>query len=73
VTTDTGEDLVVPCSTGFVTSAITAEGAQITESDPSLSTVTLKAFKYANYSRSARSWPTTRPRICSISWPGRRP
>jgi HK97 family phage major capsid protein len=49
ITTDTGEDLVVPRSTGFVTSAITAEGASITESDPALSTVTLKAFKYANY------------------------
>jgi HK97 family phage major capsid protein len=49
ITTETGEDLVVPRSTGFVTSAITAEGAQITESDPALSTVTLKAFKYANY------------------------
>jgi HK97 family phage major capsid protein len=49
VTTETGEDLVVPRSTGFVTSAITAEGATITESDPALSTVTLKAFKYANY------------------------
>jgi len=49
VTTETGEDLVVPRSTGFVTSAITAEAAQITESDPALSTVTLKAFKYANY------------------------
>jgi HK97 family phage major capsid protein len=32
-----------------VTSAITAEGGLITESDPTLSTVTLKAFKYANY------------------------
>ena len=49
VTTETGEDLVVPRSTGFVTSAITAEGAAITESDPALSTVTLKAFKYSNY------------------------
>jgi HK97 family phage major capsid protein len=49
VTTETGEDLIVPKSTGFVTSAITAEGAQITESDPTLATVTLKAFKYANY------------------------
>jgi HK97 family phage major capsid protein len=49
ITTATGEDLVVPKSTGFVSSAITAEGAQITESDPTLSTVTLKAFKYANY------------------------
>jgi HK97 family phage major capsid protein len=49
VTTETGEDLVVPRSTGFVTSAITGEGQQITESDPTLGTVTLKAFKYANY------------------------
>jgi HK97 family phage major capsid protein len=49
VTTETGEDLVVPKSTGFVTSAIIGEGASITESDPALSTVTLKAFKYANY------------------------
>jgi HK97 family phage major capsid protein len=49
VTTDTGEDLVVPRSTGFVTTNIIAEGAQITESDPALGTVTLKAFKYANY------------------------
>jgi HK97 family phage major capsid protein len=49
VTTDTGESLVVPRSTGFVTSALTAEGAQITESDPTLSTVSLGAYKYANY------------------------
>jgi HK97 family phage major capsid protein len=49
VSTETGENLVVPRSTGFVTSAITAEGAQITESDPALSTVTPGAYKYANY------------------------
>jgi len=49
VTTSTGEDLVVPKSTGYVTSAIIGEGASITESDPTLSTVTLKAFKYANF------------------------
>jgi HK97 family phage major capsid protein len=49
ITTETGEDLVVPRSTGFVTSAITAEGQQITESDPALSTVTLGAYKYSNY------------------------
>jgi HK97 family phage major capsid protein len=49
VTTETGETLVVPRSTGFVTSAITAEGAAITESDPSLSTVSLSAYKYSNY------------------------
>jgi HK97 family phage major capsid protein len=49
ITTATGEDLVVPKSTGFVSTAIIGEGASITESDPTLSTVTLKAFKYANY------------------------
>jgi HK97 family phage major capsid protein len=49
VTTATGEDLVIPKSTGFVSSAIIGEGASITESDPTLSTVTLKSFKYANY------------------------
>jgi HK97 family phage major capsid protein len=48
VTTATGESLVIPKSTGFVTSAIIAEGAAITESDPTLATVTLGAFKYAN-------------------------
>jgi HK97 family phage major capsid protein len=49
VTTSTGEDLVVPKSTGFVTTNIIGEGTSITESDPTLSTVTLKSFKYANY------------------------
>jgi HK97 family phage major capsid protein len=49
VTTDTGEDLVIPKSTAFVSSAIIGEGASITESDPTLATVTLKAFKYSNY------------------------
>jgi HK97 family phage major capsid protein len=49
ITTATGEDLVVPKSTGFVTSAIIGEGASITESDPTLDVVTLKAFKYANF------------------------
>jgi HK97 family phage major capsid protein len=49
VTTATGEDLIIPKSTGFVSSAIIGEGASITESDPTLATVTLKAFKYSNY------------------------
>jgi HK97 family phage major capsid protein len=49
VTTSTGEDLVIPKSTGFVSSAIISEGASITESDPTLAVVTLKSFKYANY------------------------
>jgi HK97 family phage major capsid protein len=49
LTTATGEDLVIPKSTGFVTSAITAEGAAISESDPTLATVTLKSYKYSNF------------------------
>jgi HK97 family phage major capsid protein len=49
VTTSTGEDLVVPKSTGYVSSAIIAEGASITESDPTLSTTTLKAFGYKSF------------------------
>jgi HK97 family phage major capsid protein len=49
ITTETGENLVVPRSTGFVTTNLTAEGASITESDPTLSTVSLGAYKYANY------------------------
>jgi HK97 family phage major capsid protein len=49
ITTSTGEDLIIPKSTGFVSSAIIGEGASITESDPTLATVTLKSFKYANY------------------------
>jgi HK97 family phage major capsid protein len=49
VTTATGEDLVIPRSTGFVTSAIIGEGATIAESDPALGTLTMKSFKYANY------------------------
>jgi HK97 family phage major capsid protein len=49
VTTETGENLVVPRSTGFVTTNLIAEGASITESDPTLGTVTLGAYKYANY------------------------
>ena len=40
VTTETGEDLVVPRSTGFVSTNIFGEGVSITESDPTLSTVT---------------------------------
>jgi HK97 family phage major capsid protein len=49
ITTDTGESLVVPKSTGFVSTALISEGASITESDPTLATVTLGAFKYSNF------------------------
>ncbi|MFD7157543.1 phage major capsid protein [Kribbella sp. NPDC059898] len=49
INTATGEDLVVPKSTAFSTSLITNEAATITESDPTLATVTLKAYKYATF------------------------
>ena len=49
INTPTGEDLQVPKSTAFSTSALTAEAASITESDPTLGVVTLKAYKYATY------------------------
>lgn len=46
VNTESGEVLQVPKSTAFVTSAITAEGVGITESDPVLARVDLGAWKY---------------------------
>jgi HK97 family phage major capsid protein len=73
VTTETGEDLIVPKSTGFVTSAITAEGAAITESDPTLATVTSRRSSTPTISKSARSWPTTPRPTCSTSSPARPP
>jgi HK97 family phage major capsid protein len=73
ITTATGEDLVVPKSTGFVSSAIIGEGASITESDPTLSTTTLKAFTVNTQTSSKfpTNWRMTRRRICSTSWPAR--
>jgi HK97 family phage major capsid protein len=47
LTTETGEDLRIPRHTGFSTAALVAEGAAIGESDPTLSLVTLGAYKYA--------------------------
>ena len=47
--TPTGENLQVPKSTAFSTAALIAEGATITESDPTLAVVTLGAYKYAAY------------------------
>ncbi len=61
VTTATGEDLVIPKSTGFVTSNLIAEGATITESDPALAVVTLKSFKYSNYFEISRELATDTP------------
>jgi HK97 family phage major capsid protein len=47
LTTTTGEDLRVPKATADSTAAIVAEAATIGESDPTLSVVTLGAYKYA--------------------------
>jgi HK97 family phage major capsid protein len=49
VTTSTGEDLVIPKSTAFVTTNLIGEGQSITESDPTLAVATLKAYKYASF------------------------
>jgi HK97 family phage major capsid protein len=54
ITTRTGEDLQVPKSTAYVTSALTNEGASITESDPTLGVSTLKAYKFASFFQISR-------------------
>jgi DNA-binding NarL/FixJ family response regulator len=59
ITTATGEDLQVPKSTAYQTSALTGEGVSITESDPTLAVTTLKAYKYAVH-RSRFSWTPSR-------------
>ena len=61
VTTSDGNDLVIPKSTGFVSSAIIGEGTTITESDPTLATVVLKSFKYANYFEISRELANDTP------------
>jgi HK97 family phage major capsid protein len=61
IQTETGEDLKVPKTTGFVTSALTGEGATITESDPTLAAVTLKAYKYASLWQLSRELLETSP------------
>src|SRR5262249_27615800 len=45
INTETGENLQVPRSTAFVSSALTAEGTAATLSDPTLGIATLGAFK----------------------------
>lgn len=45
--TETGETYKVPKSTAFSSAAIITEGSTITESDPTLGSVSLGAYKYA--------------------------
>lgn len=44
--TETGETYKVPKSTAFSTASITTEGSAITESDPTLGSVSFSAYKY---------------------------
>ena len=46
IQTTSGETLKVPKSTAFSSAAIISEGGTITESDPTLATVSLGAYKY---------------------------
>jgi HK97 family phage major capsid protein len=52
---------VVPKSTAFVTSNLIAEAGSITESDPTLATVTLKAYKYSNFFQVTQELATDTP------------
>ena len=45
--TESGGDINVPKTTAHGTAALVAEGATITEADPTFAAVTLQAFKYA--------------------------
>ena len=47
ISTTTGEDLTIPTLTAYSTGAITAEGSAISESEPTFSSITLGAYKYA--------------------------
>lgn len=48
LTTDSGNNLQIPRTSGYTAPAITSEGSSIAESDPSFSAfITLGAFKYA--------------------------
>lgn len=49
INTATGEELLYPKTTAFQTSALTAEGASITESDPTIANVPLRAFGYKSF------------------------
>jgi len=46
ITTETGENLVIPASTALSTASIVPEGAQIPMSDPEIDPVTLRSHKY---------------------------
>lgn len=47
LTTDTGEEILVPKTTSYSTASIVGEGGAIGESDPQFGQVSLGAFKYA--------------------------
>jgi HK97 family phage major capsid protein len=49
ITTSTGEEMLVPKATAYQSSAITAEGQPISESDPTLAVTSLKAYGYKSF------------------------
>lgn len=71
LTTQSGEDLRVPRSTVLSTASIIAETVAITESDPTLSSLTLGPTSTPSSSRSAPSWSPTQASTCRATSPGR--
>lgn len=47
IATSSGESLTIPTLTAYSTATVKAEGAAISESDPTFSSITLGAFKYS--------------------------
>lgn len=47
INTTSGEDLTIPTLTAYSTAALTAEGSAISDSEPTFSSITLGAYKYA--------------------------
>ena len=48
VTTNTGENILMPRLTAFGTAALVAEAGSFAESDPTFATITMGAFKFGN-------------------------
>lgn len=47
INTTSGEDITVPTLTAYSTAALTSEGSAISDSEPTFSSITLGAYKYA--------------------------
>jgi HK97 family phage major capsid protein len=58
INTQTGEDLTIPTLTAYSTAALTAEGSAIGESDPTYSSIVLRAYKYGTLIQVSRELVT---------------